>query len=91
MSFLSSLDINTKFSLPACILQISSSPKLFGVTIDRQLNFNERLTNLCDKANKKIQALAIILPYIPQTQKQFLMNAYFVSIWLLSFSLDEPQ
>ena len=76
--FLSSLDINTKFLLPACILENSNSQKLLGVTIDRKLNFNEHITNLCDKASKKIQALASIFPYIPQTQKRFLMNAYFM-------------
>ena len=74
--FLSSLDINTKFSLPACILENSDSQKLLGVTIDRKLNFNEYVTNLCNKASKKIQALARILP---QTQKLLLMNAYFMS------------
>ena len=37
------------------------------------LNINKKIslhvTNLCDKASKKIQALARIFPYIPQTQK----------------------
>ena len=73
------LDINTKFPLQACILEYSNSQKLLGVTIDRKLNFNEHVTNLCDKASKKIQALARIFPYIPQTQKRLLMNAYFMS------------
>ena len=71
--FLSSLHINTKFSLPACILENSNSQKLLGVTFDRNLNFNEPtnqiFTNLCDKTSKKIQALAKIFAYIPQTQK----------------------
>ena len=71
--------MNTKFPLPACILKNSNSQKRLGVTIDRKLNFNEHVTNLCDKASKKIQALARIFPYIPQTQKQLLMNACFVS------------
>ena len=43
------------------------------------MNFNEHVTNLCDKASKKIQALERIFPYIPQTQKRLLMNAYFMS------------
>ena len=77
--FLPSLDIDTKFSLPACILANSDSQKRFGVTFDRKLNFNEHFTNLCDKSSKKIQALARIFPYIPQTQKLLLMNAYFMS------------
>ena len=65
--FLSSLNVNKKFSLPACILENSNSQKLFGVTIDRKLIFNGHVTNLYDKAGKKIQALARIFPYIPQT------------------------
>ena len=71
---------DTKFSLPVCILEKSSSQKLLGVTIDRKLNFKEHVTNLCDKASKKIQAPARIFPYIPQTQKRILMNAFYVSI-----------
>ena len=77
--FLSSLDINTKFSLPACMLENSISQKLLGVTIYRKLSFNEYGTNLCNKASKKIQALARIFQYILQTQKQLLMNVYFMS------------
>ena len=74
-----SLEINTKFLLPASILENSNSQKRLGVTIDRNLNCNEHVTNLCDKASKKIQALARIFPYIPQTQKPLLMNAYLIS------------
>ena len=73
------LDINTKFPLQACILEYSNSQKLLGVTIDRKLNFNKHVTNLYDKASKKIQALDIILSYIPETQKRVLMNVYFMS------------
>ena len=42
--FLLSLDINTKFSLPASILENSDSQKFLGAIIDRKLNFNERVT-----------------------------------------------
>ena len=61
--FLSSLDINTMFLLPACILENSDSQKRLGVTVDRKLNFTEHVTNLCDKTSRKIQALARISPY----------------------------
>ena len=77
--FLSNLDINTKLSLHVCILENSNSQKLFGVTIDRKLNFNEHVNNLRDNTSKKTQVLARIFPYIPQTQKRLLMNAYFMS------------
>ena len=62
--FLSSLGINTKFSLPASILENSNVQKFLGVTIDRKLNFNEHVTNLCDKTSKEIQAFERIFPYI---------------------------
>ena len=33
--FLSSVDIDTKFLLPACILENSNSQKLLGITIEK--------------------------------------------------------
>ena len=43
------------------------------------MNFNERVIYLCDKASKKIQALARIFPYTRQSQKRLLRNVYFTS------------
>ena len=53
-NIMSSLDISIKFLLPTCIPEISNSRNLLGVTIDRKLNVKEQVTNLCDKASKKI-------------------------------------
>ena len=90
--FLLSLDINTKFSLPACILQISDSQKLLGVTIDRKLNFKEHVTNLRDKAGKKKSSTRKNFPiYTTNTKVTFNECLFYVSIWVLSFSFDEPQ
>ena len=50
--FVLGLDLGTKFLIPVCILENSSSQKL-GVTIDRKLNFNELATNLCDEGKQK--------------------------------------
>ena len=75
--FLSSLVINTKFSLPACILENSNSQKLFGVTESWILT--NMLPTYVIRQAKKIQVFARIFPYIPQTQKRLLMNAYFMS------------
>ena len=73
---LSCLDISAKFLLPACILEHSGSQKILGVTIDRKLNFNDHVTNLCDKTSRKIQTFAKIFPYIPQIQKRYLKNVF---------------
>ena len=43
------------------------------------MNFNEYVTNLCDKASKKNQALARIFPHEPETRKELLINIYFMS------------
>ena len=48
--------------LQAYILENSSSQKLFGVAIGSELNFNKHVSNLCNKASKKIQTLARISP-----------------------------
>ena len=64
--------------LTACILKNTDSQKLLRITIDRKLKFNEHVTKLCDKASRKSQTLARIFPYINQTQKRLLMNAYFM-------------
>ena len=56
---------------PVCIPENSDSQKI--VTIDRKFNLSEHVTNLCDKASKKIQALARIFVYVPETQKRLLI------------------
>ena len=74
------LDITTKFSITDCSSENSNSEKLQGLIIDRKLNFNKHVTNLCNKTSKKIQALARVFPYIPVTQRKFLMNASILSL-----------
>ena len=53
-------------SLYASVLENSASEKLFGLRIDRTLNVNEYVTIICDKASRKVQAIARIFPYIPK-------------------------
>ena len=89
--FLSSLDINTKFTLPACILKNSASRKRFGVKIDRKLNFKKHLTNLCDKDKQKNSSTSKNFPIYTPNTKTFNECLFYVSNWLLSFSLNEPQ
>ena len=54
MPFFAILEISTNFSLSACILENPGSQKLLGVTIDRKFNINEFVSNLRDKANRKM-------------------------------------
>ena len=65
--FLSNLDINEKFSLHACIIENSSSQKVLGVAIGRELNFNEHASNLCIRISRKNQTFARNSPYAKTT------------------------
>lgn len=62
-----------------CSVENSSSEKFLGVIIDRKLNFNEHVRNLCNKASNKVQALARTILHMPVTQRKLLLNAYFLS------------
>ena len=70
-------------------IQNSVSQKLLGITIDRHLNFNEHLSNLCKTGSLKITALATVFPYMNLNERRTLMKAFFISQWVLSTGMDE--
>ena len=51
--------------------QNSDSEELLGVTIDRNLNFNEHISNPYKKPSMKIVTLATITPKIFETNSIF--------------------
>ena len=52
--YLNSIQINNKR------ICNSDSQKLLGVSIDKKLRFNDHVSNLCNKAGQKLNALATI-------------------------------
>ena len=58
---LSSLDSASAMTIEKFTILNSDSQKRLCITIDRHLNFNEHVSNLCKTANLKITALAIVL------------------------------
>ena len=68
----------------------SASEKLLGVSIDSKLNFDCHVNHLCNKANKKLRALARVTPYMTLEKKKIVMKSffnaqfnYFPLIWML--------
>ena len=57
----------------------SSKEKLLGVTIDKNLNFNEHLSQLCKKVSQKISALARVVKYISFDKKRILLKTFIES------------
>ena len=57
----------------------SNFEKLLGVTIDKQLNFNEHVSGLCKKASQKLHALARISSFMNTSKRRIIMNAFITS------------
>ena len=61
------------------IIKNSESEKRLGITIDYQLNFEEHLSKVCDKASQKLNALARISSYMNINQRKRIMRAFISS------------
>ena len=57
----------------------SESEILLGITFDNELNFNEHVFNLCNKATIKLHALARMSHYMSTDQKRVIMKAFIQS------------
>ena len=54
----------------------SAQEKLLGVTIDRDLSFENHVNNICQKANRKLSALARVSNLMPLHKRKLLFNAF---------------
>ena len=54
----------------------SSSVKLFGITIDNKLNFNEHITKIYKRANQRLHSLARIAEYMDSQKLRIIMKAF---------------
>ena len=53
--------------------------KLLGVIIDKKLEFNPYITDICRKANNKVRALLRIRRYLDLPKAELLCNSYIIS------------
>ena len=58
-------------------INCSKSQKLLGLVFDNKLKFDKHIENICQKANRKLNALARVTNYMELTKKRTLMNAVF--------------
>ena len=52
---------------------------LLGITIDRDLEFDEHVNNLCKKACQKLNALVRLAPFMNVDKKRMIMKAFIES------------
>ena len=65
------------FQMSETVIHNSQSKKLLRVTFDNKLKFEKHINTICQKANKKLNALARITPYMELTKWRILMNVFF--------------
>ena len=54
----------------------SECEKLLGVKFDNKLKFEKHITDICEKASRKIYALARIAPYKNLSKRRMVINAF---------------
>ena len=61
--------------------KICNSPceKLLGVRFDSKLTFDAHINDICKKADLKLNALAMITPYMDLNKKRLSLNALLMS------------
>ena len=85
-----SKDECSKIHIEDFIIESRTCEKLLGIKIDSKLRFDDHIQDLCNKANRKLRALARATPYMNLQTRKVLMNAffnaqfnYFPLIWML--------
>ena len=58
-------------------IKCSKSKKLLGIILDNKLKFHKNCENICQKASKKLNALARVTNYMELPKRRILMNAFF--------------
>ena len=57
-------------------IENSDCEKLLGVKIDNKLTFDYHVSDICKKANRKINALTRIAPFININKKRIFINSF---------------
>ena len=65
------------FEISETVIRNSNSKKLLGVTFDNKLKFEKHVIAICQRANRKLNALARLIPYMELGKIRILMNAFF--------------
>ena len=61
------------------IVSESNKVKLLGITLDNNIKFNERVSNICSKANGKLSALTIVGKFLLFKKRRIPCKAFIES------------
>ena len=74
-----STNSNVKMKIGNSDITNSKKEKLLGVKFDHKLSFHDHVSELCEKACRKIHALPKVASYTNISKRRILMNAFFKS------------
>ena len=60
-------------------IKFCKAKKLLGINLDKNLKFDIHVESICQKANRKLNALARIANYMELPKRRILMNAFLKS------------
>ena len=60
-------------------VNVVSSVKLLGITIDSKVKFDQHVAQLCQKANNKISAFSRVSSYLNEKQSLLMYNSFIMS------------
>ena len=61
------------------VIEATNSVELLDIKIDKNLNLNEHVTNLCKKGNQKLHALTRITKYLSRDKLRIIMKTFIES------------
>ena len=74
---LSSAQDERNIQIANTTIKCSKSKKLLGIVLDNKLKFDKHVENICQKASKKLNALARVTNHMELPKRRILMNAFF--------------
>ena len=67
------------FEISETVIRNSNSKKLLGRTFDNKLKFEKHIITICQRANRKLNALARLNPYMELGKRHMFINTFFSS------------
>ena len=67
------------FEISETVIRNPNSKKLVGVNFNSKLKFEKHFITIYQRANRKLNALARLTPYMELGKRRMLMNAFFNS------------
>ena len=65
------------FQIDNTTIKCSNSRKLLRIVLDNKLKFDKHVESICQKVNKKLNALARVTKYMELPKRRILMNVFF--------------